>query len=95
MEFMTPEQVGVSDNTYIGNRKNPSKLLVVNNRFVFKKITGYNVCDCLNVKASLLDLEMVLKNRMYRNQSTAYHSDRVLQYCSNKYQIILDKSDIL
>ena len=60
-----------------------------------KKVMGYNVSDSLNVKGSLLALEMALKNRNYKNEPIIHHSDRGLQYCSNEYQKILDKNDIL
>jgi len=56
---------------------------------------GYNVSDTLNVKGSILALEMALKNRKYKNEPMIHHSDRGLQYCSNEYQRILDKNAIL
>ena len=49
MEFIRPEQVWVSDITYIGNRKNPSYLALITDAYS-KKIMGYNVSDSLNVK---------------------------------------------
>ena len=94
IEITRPEQVWVSDITYIGNRKNPSYLSLITDAY-FKKIVGYNVSDSLNVKGSLLALEMALKNRTYRNEPIIHHSDRGLQYCSNEYQKVLDKNDIL
>jgi len=93
MEFIRPEQVWVSDITYIGNRKNPSYLALITDAYS-KKIMGYNVSDSLNVKGSLFALEMALKNRVYKNDPIIHHSDRGLQYCSNEYQQILDKNDI-
>jgi len=93
MEFIRPEQVWVSDITYIGKRKNPSYLALITDAYS-KKIMGYNVSDSLNVKGSLLALEMALKNRVYKNEPIIHHSDRGLQYCSNEYQQILDKNDI-
>lgn len=94
MEFVRPEQVWVSDITYIGNRKNPSYLALITDVYS-KKIMGYNVSDSLSVKGSLLALEMALKNRTYRNEPIIHHSDRGLQYCSNEYQNMLDENDIL
>ena len=94
VDFVRPEQVWVSDITYIGNRKNPSYLALITDAYS-KKIMGYNVSDSLNVKGSLLALEMALKNRKYRNEPIIHHSDRGLQYCSNEYQKILTKNDIL
>jgi len=94
MEFIRPEQVWVSDITYIGNRKNPSYLALITDAYS-KKIMGYSVSDSLNVRGSLLALEMALKNRVHKNEPIIHHSDRGLQYCSNEYQKILDKNDIL
>ena len=93
MDFKRPEQVWVSDITYIGNRKNPSYLALITDAYS-KKIMGYNVSNSLNVKGSLLALEMALKNRNYRNEPVIHHSDRGLQYCSNEYQKVLEKNNI-
>lgn len=94
IEFIRPEQVWVSDITYIGNRKNPSYLALITDAYS-KKIMGYNVSDSLNVKGSLSALEMALKNRVYKKEPIIHHSDRGLQYCSNEYQKLLDKNNIL
>lgn len=94
IDFIRPEQVWVSDITYIGNRKNPSYLALITDAYS-KKIMGYNVSDSLNVNGSLAALEMALKNRKYKNEPIIHHSDRGLQYCSNEYQKILDNNDIL
>ena len=93
IEFIRPEQVWVSDITYIGNRKNPSYLALITDAYS-KKIMGYNVSNNLSVDSSLSALEMALKNRIYKNEPIIHHSDRGLQYCSNEYQKILDKNDI-
>jgi len=81
LEFTRPEQIWVSDITYIGNRKNPSYLALITDDYS-KNIVGYNVSDTLNVRGSLSALEMALKNRKYRNEPMIHHSDRGLQYCS-------------
>ena len=94
VDFTRPEQVWVSDITYIGNRKNPSYLALITDAYS-KRIVGYNVSDSLNVKGSLSALEMALKNRMYKNEAIIHHSDRGLQYCSNEYQRILKDNAIL
>jgi len=94
LEFTRPEQIWVSDITYIGNRKKPSYLALITDAYS-KKIVGYNVSDSLNVRGSLSALEMALKNRKYRNEPMIHHSDRGLQYYSNESQKILVKNDIL
>lgn len=52
LDFVRPEQVWVSDITYIGNRENPSYLALITDAYS-KKIMGYNVSDSLNVRGSL------------------------------------------
>lgn len=94
MDYSRPEQVWVSDITYIGKRDNPSYLALITDAYS-KKIMGYNVSDSLNVKGSLAALEMALKNRIYKNEPIIHHSDRGLQYCSNEYQQLLQNHSIL
>ena len=93
LEFTRPEQVWVSDITYIGNRKNPSYLALITDAYS-KRNMGYNVSNSLNVDGSLSALEMALKKRNYKNEPIIHHSDRGLQYCSNEYQKILEKNEI-
>ena len=92
LEVVRPEQVWVSDITYVGTRANPSYLALITDAYS-KKIMGYNVSNTLAVKGSLQALEMALKNRSY-NKALIHHSDRGLQYCSNDYQRILDQNNI-
>lgn len=88
-----PEQVWVSDITYIGNRKNPMYLSLVTDAYS-KKIMGYNVSDSLAATGAIAALEMSIKNRKYRNKSLIHHSDRGLQYCCNEYQNLLTRNNI-
>jgi len=88
-----PEQVWVSDITYIGNRKNPMYLSLVTDAYS-KKIMGYNVSDSLAAAGAIAALEMAVKNRKYCNKSLIHHSDRGLQYCSNEYQNLLTTNNI-
>lgn len=93
IEFERPEQVWVSDLTYIGSRKNPSYLALVTDAYS-KKIMGYDVSSSLEVNGSVQALEMALKKRSYKDQPLVHHSDRGLQYCSNEYQGILSDNTI-
>lgn len=90
LDYDRPEQVWVSDITYIGNRKNPSYLALVTDAYS-KKIMGHDVSDSLDVSGTLRALDMAVKNRSYRQEPLIHHSDRGLQYCSNEYQGILKK----
>ena len=93
IEIERPEQVWVSDITYIGNRVNPSYLALITDAYS-KKIMGYNVSDSLNMSGSIQALDMALKNRVYKEEPLIHHSDRGLQYCSNEYQNILSLNTI-
>lgn len=80
-----PEQVIVSDITYLGNRKKPMYLALITDAYS-KKVLGYNLSDSLNKEGALEALDMAINNRMYNNEPLIHHSDRGVQYCSDLYQ---------
>jgi len=88
-----PEQIWVSDITYIGNRNNPMYLALVTDAYS-KKIVGYDVSNSLDVSSSARALKKAIKTRVYKSNEIIHHSDRGLQYCSNEYQSILMKNKI-
>lgn len=88
-----PEQVWVSDITYIGNRINPQYLALVTDSYS-KKIVGYDVSNSLCVAGSKRALQMALNNRRYKDEELIHHSDRGLQYCSDAYQALITKYNI-
>ena len=93
LEILKPEQIWVSDITYIGNRDNPCYLALITDAYS-KKIMGYNVSDSLNMSGPIQALNMALKNKTYIDESLIHHSDRGLQYCSNDYQSLLKLNNI-
>jgi transposase InsO family protein len=93
LEITRPEQVWVSDITYIGTRTNPAYLALVTDAYS-KVIVGYNVSDSLEVNGVLEALEMGLNSRKQKNLPLIHHSDRGLQYCSNDYQKLLNINNI-
>ena len=93
IEFIRPEQVWVSDITYVGNRENPCYLALVTDAYS-KKIMGYDVSNSLNVNGSLRALGMAISRRIYKDEPIIHHSDRGLQYCSNEYQKLLTNNGI-
>jgi putative transposase len=86
-----PEQIWVSDITYVGNRQNPMYLALVTDAYS-KQIMGYDLSNSLDVSGSLRALKMAVKKRKYKNNIVTHHSDRGLQYCSNEYQDLLKQS---
>lgn len=94
LEINRPEQVWVSDITYIGKREKPCYLSIVTDAYS-KKIMGYNVADNMNVQSSVVALKMAVNQRKNKAMPLIHHSDRGLQYCANDYQSILNKNGIL
>ena len=93
LEINRPEQVWVSDITYIGKREKPCYLSLVTDAYS-KKIMGYYVADNLNTESSLMALNMAIKNRKDKELALIHHSDRGLQYCADDYQSTLNKKGI-
>ena len=88
-----PEQIWVSDITYVGNRQNPMYLALVTDAYS-KQIMGHDLSNSLDVSGTLRALKMAVKKRKYKNNIITHHSDRGLQYCSNEYQDLLKRSKI-
>lgn len=93
LDISRPEQIWVSDITYIGDRSNPQYLALVTDSYS-KKIVGYDVSQSLSVEGSTRALLMAIKNRKYKGCQLIHHSDRGLQYCSDKYQQLLKQYSI-
>lgn len=83
-----PEQVWVSDITYIGNRGNHRYLALITDAYS-KKIVGYDISNSLSASGSIRALTMATKSRKYKNEALIHHSDRGIQYCCNEYQKLL------
>lgn len=88
-----PEQVWVSDITYIGNRQNPMYLSLITDAYS-KKIMGFNVSKSLHASGTIDALKQAVKNRRYPQSQLIHHSDRGLQYCCDDYQLALRKNHI-
>jgi transposase InsO family protein len=94
LEINRPEQVWVSDITYIGKRDNPFYLSLITDAYS-KKIMGYYLADNLNTQSSVMALKMALKERKNFNLPLIHHSDRGIQYCASEYQKELIKNKVL
>lgn len=93
LKISRPEQVWVSDITYIGKRENPCYLSLVTDAYS-KRIMGFNVADNMNTQSSLTALKNAVKQRRDKRKTLIHHSDRGLQYCSDQYQSLLHKNNI-
>jgi putative transposase len=94
LEINRPEQVWVSDITYIGKREKPCYLSIVTDAYS-KKIMGYYVANNMNTESSVRALRMAVRQRKNKKTPLIHHSDRGLQYCANDYQNILSENGIL
>ena len=90
MDIDRPEQVWVSDITYLGTRKHPLYLSLVTDAYS-KKIMGFDLSDSLKQEGAINALKMAFRHRSYLNENLIHHSDRGLQYCLYEYQKILSK----
>ncbi len=87
-----PEQIWVSDITYIRMEKGFCYLSLITDAYS-RRIMGYDISNSLSTAGSLRALEMALRSKKYSN-SLLHHSDRGLQYCSNEYTSLLRKNKI-
>lgn len=88
-----PEQIWVSDITYIGNRGKHRYLSLVTDAYS-KKIVGYDLSESLHAASSIRALKMAIRNRQYRDRTLIHHSDRGIQYCCEAYQKQMAKHKI-
>lgn len=93
LEINQPEQVWVSDITYIGKREKPCYLSLVTDAYS-KKIVGHYVADNMNTESSVEALKMAIRSRTKNKLPLIHHSDRGLQYCADDYQKALNKGGI-
>jgi len=93
MNVDRPEQLWVSDITYLGNRKEPCYLALITDAYS-KTIVGYDVSGSLSMDGSIRALKMAISKRKYKKEMLIHHSDRGLQYCCDEYQQTLIKNKI-
>ncbi|PQB08948.1 transposase [Polaribacter filamentus] len=89
-----PEQLWVSDITYIKTDKGHNYLAIVTDAYS-KQIMGYKLDN--NMKTSLCTeaLSMAIKNRKYPNEKLIHHSDSRFQYCNPKYTEFAESNGIM
>lgn len=88
-----PEQVWVSDITYIKTKKRHLYLSLVTDAFS-KKIMGYYLANNQRAESSLKALNMAINNRIYPDKALIHHSDRGFQYCADEYTEVLVENNI-
>ncbi|WED26271.1 IS3 family transposase [Vibrio sp. DW001] len=88
----TPEEVFVSDITYVESEQGVHYLSLVTGAYS-RKIMGYELSNEMKATDVVKALNMAVKNRQY-SRNAIHHSDRGLQYCSGVYQTALTRSGI-
>lgn len=87
-----PEEVFVSDITYLKSRERTHYLSLVTDAYS-RRIMGYHLSDDLSAENVVKALKMAVKNRITQ-QPLIHHSDRGLQYASVVYQKELRRHNI-
>ena len=88
-----PEEIWVSDITYVGARNKHTYLALVTDAYS-KKIVGYDLSDSLSAEGAIRALQMACRGRIYKKYPLIHHSDRGIQYCCDDYQRLLEKHHI-
>lgn len=87
-----PDQVWVSDITYLRLQQGFCYLALITDAYS-RKIMGYHVSASLELRGCLQALQLACRRRL-SNEPTTHHSDRGIQYCSNKYVDALKRQGI-
>ncbi len=93
LKITRPEQVWVSDITYVGSGGHHNYLALVTDAYS-KRIMGYDLSGSLDASGACRALRMALRGRQYGNQTLIHHSDRGVQYCCADYQKLLRRSGV-
>lgn len=83
MELTGPNQVWISDITYIRTREDFLYLSLITDKYS-RKVVGYHLGSTLEVKDTLKALRMALCH-LPSGAKPIHHSDRGCQYCSHDY----------
>ena len=92
LKVSRPEEVFVSDITYVKSRERTYYLALVTDAYS-RKIMGYHLSDDMSDENIVQALKMAISNRV-SDKPLIHHSDRGLQYASAIYQKELRRNNI-
>ena len=84
MQITAPEQLWVSDITYIRTAEGWMYLSMVTDAWS-RKIVGYSIADNMEAAMVAKALRMALDSRIDKTSRPVHHSDRGIQYCCKEY----------
>lgn len=87
-----PNRLWVSDITYLRTKRGFCYLALITDAFS-RKIVGYDVSNSLELEGCVRALKKALK-QLPTGCKIIHHSDRGIQYCSNRYTNILKRNKI-
>jgi transposase InsO family protein len=93
LEITRPNQVWVSDITYIRTLKGFVYLFLITDLYS-RKVIGWSLSRSLSIEGAIEALKMANRNRDDKSSSLIHHSDRGVQYCCNAYVGMLQKANI-
>ncbi|WP_298247972.1 IS3 family transposase [uncultured Christiangramia sp.] len=89
-----PEQLWVSDITYIKTEKGHAYLALVTDAYS-KQIMGYKIANHMKTSLCIDALRIALKNRKFKEQKIIHHSDRGIQYCNPEYTSFAEENGLI
>jgi putative transposase len=92
LELTAPEQLWVSDITYLKTEEGACYLSMVTDAYS-RKIMGYSIADNMEASTVAEALQMGIRNRCF-DHDLLHHSDRGLQYCSKEYVSLAESASI-
>lgn len=92
LQITAPEQVWVSDITYLRTTKGFVYLSLITDAYS-RKIVGYHLSQHLKAQGCLIALNKAISSRATVN-ALIHHSDRGIQYCCEPYVSLLQQNNI-
>ena len=89
-----PEQLWVSDITYIKTEKGHAYLALVTDAYS-RQIMGYKIASHMKTSLCIDALKMALRNRKFKHQKLIHHSDRGIQYCNPEYTGFAEENGLI